>query len=133
MTTNEQTVMILKRLLKGGAMKRMPKGRKDTEVFLALAASFLDPQMTYSESELNNLLTEWMADFTSSMTMDHATVRRYLVDFGFLMRDQSGSSYTANQTVINKVIEPAARSVHPRYILESVQREREQRKRIAVP
>ena len=133
MTTNEQTVMIFKRLLKGGVMKRMPRGRRDTEVFLALAASSLDPQMTYSESELNNLLTEWMEDFTSPMTMDHATVRRYLVDFGFLMRDQSGSSYTANQTVINKAIEPAARSVHPRYVLEGVQRERDQRKRLAVP
>ncbi len=109
-------------------MRRMPKSRKDTEVFLALAASILDPRTAYSESEVNELLVEWMTDFTSPSGMDHVTVRRYLVDYRFLLRDVSGSTYRTNQTIINKFIEPAARSIQPGNILNDVQRERERRK-----
>ena len=131
MISKQQTEKLLRRLLKGGVMKRMPRNRKDTEVFLALAASSLDPQDAYSESEINEHLIEWMADFTRPSALDHVTVRRCLIDHYFLLRDQSGSSYTTNQTIINKVIDPAARSIQPRYIFEDVQREREQRKRAA--
>ena len=112
-------------------MKRMPKSRKDTEIFLALAAASFDPQVEYSESGINEHLIEWMADFTLSSALDHVTVRRCLIDHYFLLRDQSGSSYTTNQTIINKAIDPAARSIQPRYIFEDVQREREKRKRAA--
>ena len=128
MINKQQTERILRRLLKGGVMKRMPRNRKDLEVFLALAASFFDPQGKYAEPEVNEILMEWMADFTSPTNMDHVTLRRHLVDFYFLLRDQAGSSYATNQTIINTIIEPAARSVQPRYVLEDMQREREQRK-----
>lgn len=36
--------------------------------------------------------------------------------------------FTTNQTIINKAIEPSARSIHPRFILEDILREKEQRK-----
>jgi len=124
----QQAERVLRRLLKGGIMKRLPRNRKDAEILLALAASYLDPQSRYSESEVNQLLREWMEDFTCPIAMDHVTVRRYLVDFNFLLRDQPGSWYITNQTIINKVIEPAARSIRPGFILGEVQREREIRK-----
>lgn len=107
----------------------MPRTRKDSEIFLALAASTFDPRAEYSEAEVNEQLLDWMRDFTCPIVMDHVTVRRYLVDFCFLLRDASGASYTTNQTIINKVIEPAARSIQPRDILEDIRREKEERKR----
>ena len=129
MIKKQQTEIVIRRLLKGGVIKRIPRRKKDAEVFLALAASSFDPQSAYTESETNEHLIEWLAGFTCPFALDHVTVRRCLVDFCFLSRDQSGSSYTTNQTLIGNVIEPAARSVQPRYVLEEVQREKDQRKR----
>lgn len=131
MVNKQQTEKVLRRLLKGGVMKRMPKNRKDTEIFLALAASSFDPRNSYSENEINEHLIEWMADFTRPSALDHVTVRRCLIDHYFLSRSQSGSSYATNQTIINNVIDPAARSIQPRYIFEDIQQEREIRKRAA--
>lgn len=129
MIDKQQTETVLRRLFKGGVIRRMPKNRKDAQTFLALAASNLDPQIKYSESEVNRELADWMADITCPIGLDHVTLRRYLVDLCFLLRDASGSSYSANQTVINNAIDPSARSIQPRHILEDVQRERNQRKR----
>lgn len=130
MIDKQQTEIVLRRLFQGGVIRRMPKTRKDTETFLALAASNLDPRIKYSESEVNKELAEWMADITCPIGLDHVTLRRYLVDLCFLLRDAPGSSYSANQTVINNAIDPSARSIQPRSILEDVQRERDQRKRV---
>ena len=128
MKSKQQIEDVLRRLFKGGVIARIPRDRRDAKIFLALAASSFDPRVVYSETAVNEHLLEWMEDITSPASMDHVTVRRYLVDFYLLLRDASGSSYKANQTVIGKIIEPEARSIHPRYILETVQREKEQRK-----
>ena len=42
------TEKIFRRVLKGGRMHRLPKSRKDTLVFLAVAAAVLDPRRVYS-------------------------------------------------------------------------------------
>lgn len=125
----DEVEMVMRRLVKGGLIKRLPKNRRDTEIFLALAASSLDPRARYSEPEVNVMLREWMRDFTCDVSMDHVSVRRCLVDYRLLLREESGKDYRANQVVINCTIEPAARSVDPQQIFYDVQEERELRKR----
>lgn len=112
-------------------MRRLPRSRKDTEAVLALAAASLDPRATYSESEVNDVLSDWMQGFTDPVLMDHLTIRRYLVDSSLLLRDAGGTSYRANQVVINLVIEPDAREVQPLLILHDVVSERARRKQEA--
>ncbi len=129
--SKQETEKLFRRLLKGGLLQRMPKSMKDSEIFLALAASVFDPQLTYSEAEVNEHLSGWLSEFASPVGVDHVTVRRYLCDFYFLLRDASGSVYTANQTVINSVIEPAARSVQPHLILGEMHQERVLRKQFS--
>ena len=128
MINKEQARKVLSRLFNGGAIRRIPKNRQDAKVFLALAASSFDPQVGYSEPEVNEHLLDWMDSITRPASIDHVTVRRYLVDFHFLLRDNKGTLYRTNQSAINMVIEPEARSIHPRYVLEEVTLEREQRK-----
>ena len=125
----QQTENVFRRLLRGGVVRRLPKNRKDAEIFLALMASSFNPRLAYSEAEVNEHLLEWMADFTCPVAMDHLTIRRSLIDFRLLLRDVAGIRYTTNQTIINNTIEPAARSIQPRQILVDVQREKERRKR----
>jgi len=126
MADRQQVEKLLKRILKGGQLGRLPRSRKDTEIFLALAASTLDPQGSYSEAEVNEFLSEWLVQFA---TLDHVTLRRYMVDHSLLHRDTFGTTYRTNQTIINKIIDPEARSILPSNILEALEREREQRKR----
>lgn len=129
----EQVEKVFRRLLKGGPMRRMPKSRGDLQVFLALAASALDPQTQYDEPELNERLIEWMTGFTDLVVMDHVTIRRYLVDYAYMLRDISGTRYKTNQTMINTVIQPEARSTLPLVLLEDIQRDQAHRRRVNSP
>ncbi|MBS03598.1 MAG: hypothetical protein CMQ24_12945 [Gammaproteobacteria bacterium] len=117
---------ILRRLLKGGRMRRLPRSRKDTEVFLAIAALSFHPRGILAEADINEHLTEWLEPFAS---IDHVTLRRCLVDHGMLLRDAAGNNYRANQAVISKAIEPDVRSLLPGDILDALERERAERKR----
>lgn len=119
------------RMFSAGRLSRMPKGRADTLLFLALAASVLDPRKAYSEPELNEELKLWMSDFVDEQVFDHVTVRRYLVDFRLLLRDAPGTRYLTNQTLINHTIEPDVRSLQPGLIYQAVSSAREQRRRDA--
>lgn len=129
MISAQQARESLKRLFKGGPVERMPRKEEDLRLILALAASGLTPGVEYAEEEINDYLMEWLGTFTSSIGMDHVTVRRYLVDYCFLLRDSAGAVYTTNQTVISAVIESEARSLQPKEIYREVQLDREQRKR----
>jgi hypothetical protein len=116
------------RMFSAGRLRRMPKGRADTLLFLAVAASVLDPRKSCSEPELNHELETWMADFVDPCSFDHVTVRRYLVDFRLLLRDAPGTRYNTNQTMINHTIEPEVRSIQPGLIFQAVNQAREQRR-----
>ena len=106
----------------------MPKGQQDTLVFLAVAAATFDPQKTYTESEVNDQLRQWMSGFVDLVMLDHVTVRRYLADYRYLVRDVAGSHYRANQAVINLAIEPEARMAQPWDLLQDAEAERKARK-----
>ena len=118
---------VLRRLFNGGEIRRLPKSRRDTEALLALAASSLDPRQQYTENELNDALIEWLEGF-SYQTLDHVTIRRYLVDLNMLLRDEPGTWYRTNQVVINTIIDPDARSIRPVEIYREVAQAREARK-----
>lgn len=118
------------RLFNGGEIRRLPKSRKDTEALLALAAASLDPRQQYSEVEVNEALQDWLQGFTYQ-TLDHVTIRRYLVDLNMLLRDEPGTWYRTNQAVIGTYIEPDARSVRPVDIFKAVIQKREARKAAA--
>lgn len=122
---------ILRRLFRGGQLRQLPRSRRDTELFIALAAATLDPQASYSEEEINDLLIEWLRGFTCSSTLDHVTIRRCLVDYRMLLRDDRGASYRANQAVLGRFIEPEARSLRPLDLFLEVQQDRADRRRHA--
>jgi hypothetical protein len=120
---------IFRNIFNGGAMDRLPKGRRNADAFLALAAASLDSQEVFTEAELNARLSDWMASFTNPRQLDHVTVRRYLVDLSMLLRDPEGKSYRTNQTVISRQIAPDARTVQPKEIFDQIQAARQLRRR----
>jgi hypothetical protein len=127
--TKGEVEHLLRKLFNGGAIERVPKNRKDADVFLALAAARVDSQVTLSEPELNEQLSEWLDGVADQNALDHVTLRRDLVDYGFVLRDYEGTRYRTNQTVIDQFIDREARTVLPSAVKSEVEQERARRRR----
>ena len=66
-------------------LKNFPAKQKRKAVCLQLIATAFESERIYSESEVNIVLANIYDDFV--------TLRRYLVDFGFLKRTTDGAEY----------------------------------------
>jgi hypothetical protein len=114
----------MRRLLANGPLTAMPKRPGDAELVLALAARRFAAGRTYREPEVNDLLEAWLETFSVPYGIDHVSLRRYLVDAQFLLRDTAGSTYRLNG---RKTLPEA--EVDPAQVLAEMRRERAARKR----
>ncbi len=73
-----------------GRLKDLPAQRKKQLVVLQHAAGFFEPGERYTEKQVTGRLSEF--------TDDPVTLRRLLVDFGFLNREGGGGSYWLEET-----------------------------------
>ena len=69
----------LRTFIKNGRVTTMPAKRSRRLVLLDHISQLFDVGVRYSEAEVNRIL--------NSMYEDHAALRRYLVDEGFLCRE----------------------------------------------
>ena len=60
-------------------------------IMLLWAVSFFELNTSYTELQVNRVL--------SQLYPDYAVLRRYLVDYGFLLRDERGLKYEVNRDV----------------------------------
>ena len=70
---------ILKRYGRQGTLTHLPSKHEARMEVLAWVASPIRPGVSYREAEINDLLR--------GHGIDHVTLRRYLVDYGFLTRE----------------------------------------------
>ncbi len=68
-----------------GALHRLPKKQKQIIAVLTNLIKRFEPGNTYTQNEVNRILEEAYSDYV--------TIRRYLVDYGFLNRKPDGSLY----------------------------------------
>jgi hypothetical protein len=71
----------------------LPKKRGDRHILFFSATLDMEPGRQYSEQELNTCLSKWSQRFGKGMHLDHVSLRRYLVDEGYITRDPAGLSY----------------------------------------
>ena len=71
----------------------LPKKPLDRQIVLISAILGLTPQQKYSEAEINAELQKWALSFGRRYSVDHVTMRRYLIDEKYLVRDASGGAY----------------------------------------
>lgn len=126
---HSEVLKVLNRLLSNGPLSQMPRRRGDLEILLALAATQLRRKSPLSEAEVNEALKGWLSSFCSPYSVDHVTIRRYLVDFRLVDRNREGSTYQVVDGNINRIIDPSAQQINPERVLEEVMKEREIRKR----
>lgn len=85
MTTENEKKEILNKYFKGEKMLKFPKKQKEKLIVLQKIASLIDKEKKYNEKEINLLIAQAYSDYV--------TIRRYLIDYGFLERKADGSSY----------------------------------------
>lgn len=69
----------------GGRLTQMPTKEKKWLVILRWLATKFEPNIRYSEKQVNGILTEFHEDY--------ATIRRNLVEYGFMRRERGGGDY----------------------------------------
>ena len=68
-----------------GSLKEIPAQRKKLEIVLRHIVRKFDPQVRYSEKQVNEVLSQFHPD--------SAALRRYLVEDGLIRRERDGSRY----------------------------------------
>ena len=70
-----------------GRITRWSSKQKDQQAMLAYLVEKFEPEHSYSEREVNDLLQQWYLD------ADYVLVRRSLIDSGLLRRTKDGARY----------------------------------------
>ena len=127
MIERDALVARLRRQFSGGALRRLPRNPEDAELLMALAMLGLDAA-AYEESDINLHLIGWLNVIVADDGPDYVTLRRHLVDNGFLRRSSDGVIYRVQIERIDALLSPAAKSVDVRQIHEAVETERSERR-----
>jgi len=83
--TEKERSDILRKYIPQGQLLRFPKKEKEKLVILQKIADGFSPGREYSEKEINHYIAGFFEDYV--------TLRRYLVEYGFLDRVHGGKKY----------------------------------------
>ncbi len=115
--------------LSGGG-HTLPRRQRDRLILLRSVLQTLDASRSYPEKELNASLKGWLSDIGTSFKLDHASLRRYLVDEGYLVRNSEGSVYEVHfEGRGETMFEDSVQELNPRAVLEQAREEARDRKR----
>ncbi len=78
-------------LKRGG--RGLPRRRRDQHILFLGVTLVFDRDRSYSAKETNSIIQTWSTDVGPAVEIDHVTLRRHLVDEGYLMRDPAGAEY----------------------------------------
>jgi hypothetical protein len=108
----------------------LPRKQQDRQILFKSVTLTLDPARTYAEVDLNQALSNWLANAGSMLEIDHVTLRRHMVDEGFLLRDSAGQAYMVNTAeAVAALFDPAINALDPVAVVEEAKERREERKR----
>lgn len=124
--TRENVEGLFHRLLQSGHLQGFPTHPDELDNVLAVAAGCLTRRCLYAEWEINELLFRWLASVRAEI--DHVTLRRRMVDYGFLLRRMDGSAYFLNYGRVVEVLGDPAVEVDVGEIRNGILRDREARK-----
>ena len=91
--SREHFLRRLTRLLNSGDLLSWPRRREDRHILMKSVVSLIEPGAVYSETQLNDLIEEWVDLTGRSIRIDVANIRRALIDEGYLLRDRAGTRY----------------------------------------
>ena len=90
----------------------LPRKPRDQHILLNSVVLTLDRERSYTEREMGDKLAYWLVDIYTSADLDHVTLRRLLVDAGYLARKADGSRYqVANPASAEGIFAPEVDTV----------------------
>jgi hypothetical protein len=119
----------LEALLLSPGGRGLPRKRRDWDILFKSITLALEAGRDYSEKEVNQVVEEWLDGIGQAIDIDYVTLRRHLVDAGYLVRDLAGTSYRVGLETMAELFEPAADKVDPTAVVEEARSRKEQRKR----
>jgi hypothetical protein len=96
----------LRKVLPEAKLRRIPRHPQRRDILLAIFCMRMRRRYPYTESELNELLADAIADVNADV--DHVTWRRFLIDLGFVKRDRAGTRYFLNFPKIESTLSTAS-------------------------
>ena len=126
MTTREHVEGLFRRLLQSGRLEGFPRNPDHLHIVLAVATGGMARRRPYAEWEVNEALADWLDSVRAAI--DHVTLRRRMVDCGFLKRTTNGSRYFLNYGRVVEVLGDPAIEVDAGAIVDDVRSERSERK-----
>ena len=102
----------LRALSSGGVGPGLPRRRRDQWILLHSAAADLPPT-PLDERSLNEMLKAWLAGLGPRVDLDHVSLRRALVDDGFVERTPDGASYARSRAHERHVVFRSEEGVQP--------------------
>jgi hypothetical protein len=109
----------------------LPRKLRDRHILFRSIVQFLAARPHGSEAELNGGIGEWLREVGEGIDVDHVTLRRYLVDARYLVRDPDGSEYRLNVEGDGTFVFEAGVSDLDSVVLVREAREREEARRRA--
>lgn len=76
---------VLKGYTRGGKLIRIPTKDKKWLIIMRWVATRFEPDVRYTEKQMNAILT--------AINPDYATLRRSLIEYGFMRRERGGGDY----------------------------------------
>ena len=83
--TEKEKKEILNKYFDGNHLRCFPKKQKKKLILLQHIAGMFNTEEIYSEKDVNNILMK--------VQEDYVTIRRYLIEYGFMDRKNDGSQY----------------------------------------
>ena len=112
-----------------GGGQGLPRKRRDQHILFRAVVQSLG-RAAYSESELKDALESWLSLVELGDRFDHVSLRRYLVDAGYLQRDPGGSAYAVCPAGREEVLfDAAVREVDVLEVIQSAHLRVAERKR----
>ncbi|MGH2606888.1 MAG: DUF2087 domain-containing protein [Anaerolineales bacterium] len=113
-------------LILGG--RDLPKKPVDRHILIFSATLGLEPRRQYSEAALNEELRKWTSLFGGNFNLDHVTLRRFLVDDGYIRRDAAGGSYALATENLPYAFDPSLAGLDLENLVDEATLARELRK-----
>jgi len=79
-------------LLRSG-LTDLPKSERDRQILFKSATLRFNPGVEMTEGEVNELLGYWSTHIAGLRGYDYISLRRALVDYGYLERSSDGATY----------------------------------------
>jgi hypothetical protein len=108
----------LAQLCLSGPSHELPRKQRDRQIVLKSIVLYLTKDRVYSEAEINAALRAWVGEVGNSLEIDHAALRRALIDEKYLARSADGKTYRLAKSGGLRLFAGEVDSIQPALVIQ---------------